>query len=99
MNKTIGGKIKQARVEKGIGREDLAAMLKVTTGTIAHWENGTRTCKPAQLAQLAKVLNKSVGFFFGETPQEGNNLEQVKAEIIRTLKSGMEEIKKLLKQK
>lgn len=39
---TIGERIEELRKEKGLNRDELANELGVSSGTVAHWEQGVQ---------------------------------------------------------
>lgn len=56
---TVGERIRNARVQKGLTQKELAAKLDVTQQGIMQWENGTRHPKPDTLRRLAEALDVS----------------------------------------
>lgn len=53
---TIGEKIKQARMQRGVSQRELAKRLYVTPPTLAHWESGVRKPKKETLERIASAL-------------------------------------------
>lgn len=61
---TVGSRIRQARTETGLTREQLAPHVGVTLRTLARWENDETPNIPAtKLALLARVTGKPLSYF------------------------------------
>ena len=56
---TVGERIKEARVARGLGRGELAKMLKCTYTAIHNWEERGMNPRPHMLVRIAKVLGVS----------------------------------------
>ena len=50
------GVLRQARVDGGYSRPELAGLVGVSSATVKAWETGRRTPTPPAMARLAKVL-------------------------------------------
>lgn len=61
---TLGGQIKSARKARGWSHEDLANALDGSPQTVMDWEAGRRTPPVDRLVEIAKVLERPVGWFF-----------------------------------
>ena len=61
----LGERLKELRLEKGIGQEKLAADLCVGNGTISLWENGLREPKMSNLILLAKYFGVTIDYLVG----------------------------------
>ena len=62
--KTVGERIRQARVHRGLSGEELAAKVGYKTQSgIANLENRAATSGGHKLAKIAEALNYSVGWF------------------------------------
>jgi transcriptional regulator with XRE-family HTH domain len=48
--------IKEARIDKNIKQEDVAAYVGVTVQTYSKWENGKTEPKASQVAKLSQIL-------------------------------------------
>ena len=72
-NKTIGGRIQQARNNKGYTQNDLANMLGVSFQAVSAWEGCKYIPSTWTLIELAKVLDVSVSFLVEE--QIGNDFK------------------------
>ncbi len=60
-------RIKDLREAKGLTQEQLAQLLGVTQGTIAHWESGARTPTLMNMVKIADVLGVSLDEVLGRT--------------------------------
>lgn len=57
---SLGGKLQQARLLKGLESAELAAQLKVSTKAILRWESNINKPRPAQLAKLNRALGTTL---------------------------------------
>ena len=64
IDKLIGKKIYNLRVDRGISRSDLAKKAGVSQQQIAKYEDATNKISASRLALLAKVLNKDISYFY-----------------------------------
>jgi len=53
-------RLARARKRAGLSQADLAALLKVSTGTVGGWEVGRHAIESARLKQVARVLQVDV---------------------------------------
>ena len=58
-------RLKELRIEKGIGQIDLAQAIKVSKGIISLWENGLREPKLSNLIALAEFFEISIDYLVG----------------------------------
>ena len=58
-------RLRELRLEKGIGQERLAEDLQVGNGTISLWENGLREPKMSNLMLLAKYCDVTIDYLVG----------------------------------
>ena len=65
MNSNFPERLKELRVEKGVGQEKLAADIGVGNGTISLWENGLREPKMSNLILLAKYFDVTIDYLVG----------------------------------
>lgn len=56
----IGGRIREARMNLGMGTREFADRHGFQLAEVSQWERGTRPPKPEKLARLAKALEVSV---------------------------------------
>jgi DNA-binding XRE family transcriptional regulator len=67
----FGIRILRARRAAGISQEKLGQMVDgVSRHCVWHWEAGFNGCSLERAAKLAKALNVSVGYLFGEVEHE-----------------------------
>lgn len=58
-------RLKELRIEKGVGQVELATKLNVSKGIISLWENGLREPKLSNLIILAKFFEVSIDYLVG----------------------------------
>lgn len=61
--KKIGKMIQKAREEAGLSQEELASRLSLTQAALSNYELGKRRLYLKNVEQIAKVLNKPIGYF------------------------------------
>jgi transcriptional regulator with XRE-family HTH domain len=64
---TLGDRIKMRRELAGLSQSELARRLEVMRQTLYAWETGKGTPNVAMSLKLAKILNTSISFLYGET--------------------------------
>lgn len=64
MDAQIGARIREARIMKGLKREDLAEFLGVTVPQVQKYETGGSRLAASALFALAKFLETDVRFFY-----------------------------------
>ncbi len=65
MGNTFGKILKELRLEKGIGQEQLSAEIHVSKGIVSLWENGLREPVMSNLIALADYFNVSIDYLTG----------------------------------
>lgn len=70
MHDTLSTRIRTARHQAGLTREQMAPMLGVTLRTLARWESGeTQRVTVRSVARIAQVTGKNLSWFTdGEAP-------------------------------
>lgn len=58
-------RLKELRIEKGIGQVELAKALNLSKGIISLWENGLRELKLSNLILLAQYFQVSIDYLAG----------------------------------
>ena len=58
-------RLKELRIEKGIGQVELAKAINVSKGIISLWENGLREPKLSNLIALSKFFEVSIDYLTG----------------------------------
>lgn len=71
----LGQRIRQARERQGLSQEELAAALGLGQRAISELENGKRRLPITDLPDLARHLDVSLLYFFGENV-EVDDLDQ-----------------------
>lgn len=80
-NKTIGDRIQEERVKRGVELKDLADKVGVTDSTIWYWENKECNPKPNNLHKLKETLDLEDGLFEKNGAPENRVLRQAKQVI------------------
>ena len=63
---TLGKKLKNLRIEKGLTQKDLADQLHVTFQTVSKWENDENEPDVATLRELARLYGCSLDYLLSE---------------------------------
>jgi len=75
VDKRIGQRVKQRRLETGMSQERLAELLGVTFQQIQKYEKGVNRVAASRLFELASALGVGLAYFFegltAGSPQEG----------------------------
>ena len=58
-------RLKELRLEKGVGQVELATKINVSKGIISLWENGLREPKLSNLIVLARFFEVSIDYLVG----------------------------------
>ena len=58
-------RLKELRIEKGVGQIELSKAIDVSKGIISLWENGLREPKLSNLIALAKFFDVSIDYLVG----------------------------------
>ncbi len=66
IQKAIGARVRDGRINATLAQEELASLLGVGRGTISRWETGTRAVPSAMLPRLAAALKTTVAHLTGE---------------------------------
>ncbi len=62
---TIGDRIKDARIKKGITQQQLASYIDVAKSTVAGYETNQRSPDAVKIGAIAKVLDVSGDYLIG----------------------------------
>lgn len=65
MNTNFYERLKELRIEKGVGQIELAKAINVSKGIISLWENGLREPKLSNLISLAQYFEVSIDYLAG----------------------------------
>lgn len=66
MENIFGIKLKELRIEKGIGQIELAKILGVSKGIISLWENGINEPKLSYLIAISNYFGVSIDYLAGK---------------------------------
>ena len=58
-------RLKELRIEKGVGQVELATKINVSKDIISLWENGLREPKLSNLIVLARFFEVSIDYLVG----------------------------------
>lgn len=95
--RSIGLKIQQARLAKGMTQGELAKALGIDRGSVGRWETGRSVPRQVGLPNVAKILGTTPEWLTegsGDFSAAHETVEVLRAER-RTLKEIREEVKKL----
>ena len=76
MESTLGRKIKEFRVKRGITQEELGNLVGVTTQAVSKWERGG-TPDAELLPNIARALSVSIDALFDMEKEVGSRLEDM----------------------
>ena len=76
MESTLGRKIKEYRVKRGITQEELGNLVGVTTQAVSKWERGG-TPDAELLPNIARALRVSIDALFDMEQEKGSRLEDM----------------------
>lgn len=65
MDNIFSEKLKELRIEKGVGQVELAKAINVSKGIISLWENGLREPKLSNLVALSIFFEVSIDYLVG----------------------------------
>ena len=65
MNKIFAERLKELRLEKGVGQVEFAGAINVSIGIISLWENGLREPKLSNLIAISKYFQVSIDYLAG----------------------------------
>lgn len=99
MEKTIGMRIRECRLNKGMTQDELAEALLTKKTTISAYENDKIDIKISILKDIAKLLDTSVFYLVGEADTDINAevmymeklLEQIQSDELR--KAAIEQVR------
>ncbi len=77
MEKTLGQRIKECRLRKGMTQEDMAEALLTKKSTISAYENDKIDIKISILKEIANILDTSVFYLVGEQENISNDVIQL----------------------
>lgn len=80
---TYGDRLKQARIEKGLSRPQLAKLCGISVKTIQNYETGFRQPNRIDTSQkFAEVLGVTVDYLINGNTDNDNLTEEDKSEIL-----------------
>ena len=66
-NKAFAERIKNLRIEKGVGQNKMAADLEVSNASISYWETGKQIPSAEIIYKMSHYFNVSADFILGLT--------------------------------
>lgn len=61
----FGERLKELRIQKGLGQNKLAELLGLSNSSISYWENGKQEPNASALFKLADYFSVSVDYLLG----------------------------------
>ncbi|MBL4870828.1 MAG: helix-turn-helix transcriptional regulator [Robiginitomaculum sp.] len=80
---SIGERIKQTRLSKGLSQVELASAVDVSQPTVANWENGSHIPRQAVFDRLSELLNAPLHWLIGGA-QDQNGFTQISQQFLKT---------------
>lgn len=74
----LGERLRQAREEKGLSQEEVAQHLGIPRPAVSQIENGHRRVEALELARLAKLYGRPLGYFSDDEPIGSARLEMLR---------------------
>lgn len=71
---SIGSRIKEKRIEKGLTRKELANMIGVTPSAIANYENGVSVPKLEIMSDLIRELECDANYIYQDETVSDNDI-------------------------
>lgn len=80
---TVGERIRERRVFKGMSQTDLARALNFTFQQVQKYERGANHVSASVLAEIATALGVPISYFFDEAPAVESDLDREVMEMMR----------------
>ena len=64
-NKSLGVRIRELRIEKGLSQPQLAELIGVAKSAISFWENDINEPKANYIIKMAKCFNVTTDYLLG----------------------------------
>ena len=93
---SIGGKLKELRILKGLTQEELADRAELSKGFISQVERDLTSPSIATLMDILQCLGTTIGEFFNEAPEEQIVFEKNDYFIEKNLMNSLPVSKKFL---
>ena len=77
LDKIIGDKLKEVRLQNGFSREQLSSKLGVTHQQIQKYEEGKNRIAASRLYQIANIFDMDMNYFFNRPIMQVNNSTEV----------------------
>jgi transcriptional regulator with XRE-family HTH domain len=83
-SETFADRLRKARRAKGLGQEDLAAKLEVSSGSVGNWEIGPSLPRPKTLGKIAALLEVTPAWLLYGGGRGGFELQEDHAALKRS---------------
>ena len=70
----VGGRLRQARREANVSQTAVGKALGITFQQVQKYEKGTNRIAMSRIAQISRMLNKPVNWFFDGVPTSKNEI-------------------------
>ena len=87
MEKTLGKKIKECRLRRGMTQEEMADKLLSKKSTVSEYENDKIDIKISVLREIAKILGVPLSHFFCESDEYIDDEVMQMAMALKQIKS------------
>lgn len=87
MERTIGMRIKECRIEKRLTQEAMAELMYTKKSTISDYENDRIDMKISVLKEIAKVLDTTVAYLSGEDDDKPTDEVMEMAKVLMSIKN------------
>lgn len=75
VDKHVGERVRDRRLERGVTQQELAAAMGISYQQVQKYENGANRISCGRLALLAEALGVEPGFFFEGRPSQRATIE------------------------
>ena len=73
---TLGGRIRQAREDRGLSQDEIASQFEISREAVSNWETGKARPDLDKIFELARILNTHAAWLVkGEDRPASHNLE------------------------
>jgi transcriptional regulator with XRE-family HTH domain len=87
LDRMIGSKVNELRLNKGISRQELARQIGVTHQQLQKYVKGTNRITASRLVDIARILDTPIMYFFeNSNEQEALNKILLEQECINVMK-------------
>ncbi len=100
---SLGARIRQTRLDKGLTQNELARLVHVSREAVSQWESGdSKGLKPENLVRVAKVLGVDVEYLVtgkpSVRPRSSSDLTSEEVELLTAYREGADKAKQLIRR-